>query len=147
MLKGGGQTGETTAGPGTPAATAGRRTEGSFRSTRRPLRSGSPRTGWRAGLGKGSRLTGLGITLPEGRLRRSPRSGAPGSWRPAPLTAFFLVTILSSLRAIRAISSSLPITTSVAAGCAGCAARPDLGRRRRLDPRSKPPPGGRVRQN
>lgn len=94
-------------------------------------------------MGKGSRLTGLEIILPEGRFRRSPRSRAPGSWRPAPLTAFFLVTILSSLRAIRAISSSLPITTSVAAGCAGCAAQPDLGRRR-LDPRSKPPPGGRV---
>lgn len=44
----------------------------------------------------------------------------PGSWRPAPLTALFLVTILSNLRAIRAISSSLPI---IALGPAPCSAQ------------------------
>lgn len=65
-------------------------------------------------------------------------AGVPGSWRPAPLTALFLVTILSSLRAIRAISSSWPITTSRAAPPAPTA--PASASRPARRPRPSPPP-------
>lgn len=65
-------------------------------------------------------------------------AGVPGSWRPAPLTALFLVTILSSLRAMRAISSSLPIIASGAAPPAPTAPASTC-RPRRL-PRPSPPP-------
>lgn len=103
--------------------------------------AGSPRVpgvSARAGSRSAPRVVSPALTGARQARRGLGGAGVPGSWRPAPLTALFLVTILSSLRAIRAISSSLPIIASGAAPPAPAA--PVSASRPRRRPRPSPPP-------